>query len=273
MCGALYQPFPMGSAAGAQIWRYSPAFRRPRHFHSEPELNFVAAGTAQFGVGEGHVTARAGDLVWWLPGQDHELTKATADLDMFVVGLTPHLSERVLGLASGAAHGRSLLTHLPPDVAPRMFERCASLLVIRDVPAIEQHVGDLWRDAHACRFQGDVMHPLTRRAVRLLMDGGDVRRDDVSAELADPGDVSRHFHRDVQLTFATYRSRLRLLRFIVEVDGQRGNLLEAALASGFGSYSQCHRSFVSTFGCTPRAFFAGPTRSAMSAAYAPFQTP
>jgi AraC-like DNA-binding protein len=57
------------------------------------------------------------------------------------------------------------------------------------------------------------------------------------------------------LTLAAYRTQLRLLRFIRAVDEGADNLLAASMAAGFGSYSQCHRSFLKTLGCTPRAFF------------------
>ena len=40
----LYQPFPMPGAARAHIWHHVPETRRPRHFHSEPELNLVTGG-------------------------------------------------------------------------------------------------------------------------------------------------------------------------------------------------------------------------------------
>jgi AraC-like DNA-binding protein len=269
---ALYQPFPMASIARGQVWRYSPEYRRPRHFHAEPEINIVSAGSATFGVGESTMNVRAGDLLWWLPGQDHELIEASLDFDLFVVGFTPALSARVLGSMTAEAHCGAVLTHLAADATKRLVARCAGLLTVADIPAIEQRAGDLWHEAHALRRAGrglEDMHALTRRALRSLLERGDVRRSDVSLAGADPGDVSRHFRRNVKLTLTAYRRRLRLLRFIEEMDRRPRSLLAAAHAAGFGSYSQCHRSFQSILGCTPRAFFAGPTRDAMSATFEP----
>jgi AraC-like DNA-binding protein len=57
------------------------------------------------------------------------------------------------------------------------------------------------------------------------------------------------------MTFVRYRTRLRLLRFIELGQERRGNLTAAAIAAGFGSYSQCHRAFQQQLGCSPRAFF------------------
>jgi len=57
------------------------------------------------------------------------------------------------------------------------------------------------------------------------------------------------------------RNRLRLERFFAEVDQGGNNLLEAALAAGFGSYSQFHRVFRELIGTTPRDHLLGPGRS------------
>jgi AraC-like DNA-binding protein len=269
MAAALYQPFPMAGAVGGQVWRYSPEYRRPRHFHVEPELNIVAAGSATFGIGEGKITAHAGDLLWWLPGQDHELIEATEDFDLFVIGLTQALSARVLGAAAAAAHCAPVLSRLSPRAANRILDRCAGLQTITDPSAVEARVGDLWQEAHAARLPGPGMHALTRRVVLSLLGHRNVRRSDVSFAGADPSDVSRYFHRNMKLTFTAYRNRLRLLRFIEEMDSHSPSLLAAAHAAGFGSYSQCHRAFYSVLGCAPRAFFAGPARDAMSDAFEP----
>jgi AraC-like DNA-binding protein len=266
---ALYQPFPMAGAARGQVWRYSPAYRRPRHFHAEPELNVVSAGSARFGVGEGTITACAGDLLWWLPGQDHELLDATEDFDLFVIGLTPELSARVLGSGAPAAHCAPLQSPLSREAATRIYDRCAGLERLADVSAVETRVGDLWQEAHAARLPVPTMHALTRRMVLSLLEHRDMRRSDVAWAGADPSDVSRYFRRNVKLRLTAYRNRLRLLRFIEEVDRRPSSLPTAAFASGFGSYSQCHRSFCSILGCSPRMFFAGPVRDAMSAAFEP----
>ena len=97
MTDPLYQPFPMGGVARAQIWRHAPRYRRPRHFHPEPELNLVVAGSATFAAGESELAVSAGDLLWWAPGQDHGLLACSSDLDLFVIGASPELSDRLLG--------------------------------------------------------------------------------------------------------------------------------------------------------------------------------
>ncbi len=87
MGDALYQPFPMAGRTRGQIWAYAPQYRRPRHFHPEPELNLIAAGVGIFGAGGSVFSVSAGDLLWWLPGQDHVLVDASPDFELVVVGL------------------------------------------------------------------------------------------------------------------------------------------------------------------------------------------
>ncbi len=92
---ALFQPFPMLPRRAAQCWRHQPAYRRPRHFHEEPELNLVLKGRARLGVGDGSIELRAGELLLFEPGQDHELLEASPDLDLVVMALRPELAVRV----------------------------------------------------------------------------------------------------------------------------------------------------------------------------------
>src|SRR3954463_10187106 len=77
--GPIYQSFPMAGQKRAQVWAYAAQYRRPRHFHAEPELNLVVAGRAMFGVGDSTVQVGAGELLSFLPGQDHALLEASPD--------------------------------------------------------------------------------------------------------------------------------------------------------------------------------------------------
>ena len=135
---------------------------------------------------------------------------------------------------------------------------------------MERHVGDLWRDAVAAPERCASQHVLTRRTLDGLFREPDLGRLELaSAAHCDPSDVSRHFRRDTGLTLTTYRTRLRLLRFISAVEQGTPSLLSAAGSAGFGSYSQCHRAFYSTLGCSPRAFFRTPLGELMKSGFAP----
>ncbi len=255
----------------AQIWRYAPAHRRPRHFHSEPELNLIVAGSGIFGAGEAVLRVSAGDLLCWPPGQDHELIEASPDFDLFVAGLTPELSERVLGKDSRAALAGPSRLRLAPSALARFRSMCAVPLPGQSPSAAEAHVAEFWREAHALRLRAGVPHALGPRALSSLLERPELGRNAVALlSRADPSEVSRHFHQHTGVTLTRYRTRLRLLGFIQKVDAGRGTLLAAALDAGFGSYSQCHRAFLRTLGCTPRAFFGTDLRRHIEDAVSPW---
>lgn len=268
---ALYQPFPIATDARGHIWRHAPATRRPRHFHAEPELNLVTGGTATFGMGEKVLPVAEGDLLWWPPGQDHVLLDASPDFDLFVIGVTADFSARVLDGSPEVGCVGPIQIRLGAEELASIKAACLAPGSSRDVPAIEARIGEVWRQAHALRRTANTMHVVTRRTMVSLYQRPDLPRSDVAQLVrAYPTEVSRYFREDMGTALCTFRSRLRLLRFIEAVDRGTSNLLAAALNAGFGSYSQCHRVFRQTFGCTPRLFFETSLRDQMQDAFAPW---
>jgi AraC-like DNA-binding protein len=67
-----------------------------------------------------------------------------------------------------------------------------------------------------------------------------------------PRSFAKHFRRQVGASLVDYRNRIRVERFLGLVERGGGNLLEAALDAGFGSYAQFHRVFRQLLGVTPR---------------------
>jgi AraC-like DNA-binding protein len=268
---ALYQPFPIPGAARGHVWHHVPETRRPRHFHAEPELNLIAAGRAVFGYGEATISVSAGDLLWWPPGQDHVLLDATPALDLYVIGVTPAFSEHVLaGRASGASSGAARL-RLDHGTLARLRTACGAPTAAGDAATVERHVGDLWREAHTLRARIPDHHPLTARALSSLLGRPDLTRGELARLIhGNASEVSRYFHRDIGLTLVAYRTRLRLIRFIQLVEDGGRSFLAAAIDAGFGSYSQCHRSFQQAFDCTPRVFFGTGVSQEMKGRFAPF---
>jgi len=268
---ALYQPFPIATKARAQIWRHAPATRRPRHFHAEPELNLVTAGTATFGMADRVLPVATGDLLWWPPGQDHVLLDASDDFDLFVIGVTADFSMRVLGDTPDVACVGPIQICLTSAALAEITATCVAPGSASDIAAIERKVGDLWKQAHTLRRNGNSLHVVTRRTMVSLYQDPELPRSEVAQLVgAYPTEVSRTFREDMGTTLCNFRSRLRLLRFIQAVDGGAPNLLAAALGAGFGSYSQCHRIFQQTFGCPPRLFFETSLRDEMRNAFAPW---
>ncbi len=272
MSEALYQPFPIATKARGQIWHHAPATRRPRHFHAEPELNLVTRGTGAFAMGEKVLPVAAGDLLWWPPGQDHVLADASPDFDLFVVGVTADFSLRVLSGTPDVGCVGPIQTRLASATLAEIEAACVASSGATDIPAIEHRVGDLWRRAHALRRAAQSMHVVTRRTMVSLYERPELARSDVARLVrAYPTEISRCFHGEMGVTLSAFRSRLRLLRFIQAVDDGAESLLAAALGAGFGSYSQCHRIFQRTLGCTPRLFFQSSLREQMQDAVAPWE--
>ena len=59
------------------------------------------------------------------------------------------------------------------------------------------------------------------------------------------------------------QNRLRVERFLARVDRGGGNLLEAALEAGFGSYAQFHRVFRRMLGVNPHEYVTGRDHDAL----------
>jgi transcriptional regulator GlxA family with amidase domain len=224
-----------------------------------------------FGYGEATVSVSAGDLLWWPPGQDHVLLDATPDLDLYVIGVTPAFSEHVLGDRASGASGGAARLRLDHGALTSLRAASAVQVAAADPAAVERHVGDLWRDAHALRARIPDHHPLTMRALSSLLGRPDLKRSELARLIhGNESEVSRYFHRDIGLTLVAYRTRLRLLRFIELVEAGGRSFLAAAIEAGFGSYSQCHRVFRQAFACTPRLFFGTGVSEEMKGRFAPF---
>jgi AraC-like DNA-binding protein len=69
--------------------------------------------------------------------------------------------------------------------------------------------------------------------------------------------LTHAFKEQVGVSLTEYRNRLRLERFLLLVERGGGNLLQAALDAGFGSYAQFHRVFRAMLGATPKEYLTG----------------
>ncbi len=267
---ALYQRFLPDERVDAYVWKYAQSIggRRPRHFHREPEVNLIVAGSATFALGERVVSASRGDLLAFPSGQEHALLEASPDLYLYAIGLDARHSAFVLGAGSDVT--APLHVRLEASELERVEERAQAIVDRSDA----QELGaELWQRIHwlgrrALDRANHRPHVLTRRAVELMLVNPELGLEHVAGALrTQPSEVSRHFHRDMGTTLVRYRTRLRLLELIRVVDASEHDLMSAASAAGFGSYSQCHRAFQAELGCTPRGFFATGVRESMQRAY------
>ncbi len=250
-----------GSIADAYVWKFSLEHRgrRPRHFHAEPELNLVVSGWAEFGVGEAVVKVSQGELIGFPAGQDHVLLSTSSDVFLFAVGMKPMFAAEVL---NGPAGETAVPLHLrvPPQELAALTRRTEQAV---ERAGVEQTCAELWQQVHwlagrCSHSKTGPIHALTKRALQAVSESPELGLEALArGARANPSEVSRYFHRDLGMTFVRFRTRLRLLRFIELVEQRRGNLASAAMAAGFGSYSQCHRAFQAELGCSPRAYFKG----------------
>jgi AraC-like DNA-binding protein len=260
--GALFQPFPMPPGRAAQVWRHQPAYRRPRHFHEEPEVNAVVRGTARLGIGDRTLELGAGELILLEPGQDHVLLEASADLELFVVALRPALAERVRGRRARMLRDKILLSQ--SEIAG-LRERALAVGELSDAGAVERVLGDLFAGlgSRPC-----TSHVSSRRAIDQLRATPGISAAELARRLRTaPAQVSRQFHRDLGVTLVEFRARLRLMHFVRLVD-EGATLSMAAFEAEFGSYAQFHRAFQRALGCSPSEYFRG-ARSAVEAATEP----
>lgn len=254
----------------AQIWAYAPRYRRPRHFHAEPELNLVVRGRAVFGLGERWLTVQAGEFLTFAPGQDHVLQWGSKDLVLFAVGLRKDYLAKTVGDAS-------LALSQPVRLETRQFEAIVRLAERNAEQASEEaHVAELWDTVNVAfrRVEPQLVrhHVVTRRALAALSKDPGLDRSDLAKVLSFcPTELSRHFHADMGMTLVQYRTRLRLLDVIQSVDDRSLNLTAASVAAGFGSYSQCHRQFTKVLGVAPQLFFRHDYRARLEQAFCPLE--
>jgi AraC-like DNA-binding protein len=248
---ALFQPFPMLPARRAQVWRHQPSFRRPRHFHDEPEINLVVAGCCAIGAGDRTLRLSAGEVVVFQPGQDHELIDSSADLELFVLALDPQLTERAVGFRALASCRTAPLAAADPVQAAHTL---ASLGDVSDRDAVEARLADFFAQSVE-RARGG--HVLSRRALESARREPSLPEAELARRLATaPSRLSRRFHEEIGVTLVEYRARRKLIRFVELADAGHP-LSRAALEADFGSYGQCHRVFRRALGCSPLAYFRG----------------
>lgn len=267
---ALYQRFLPDGATRAFVWKYSPLIggRRPRHFHGEPEVNLIIRGSAKFATGKRFIHASEGELLAFPAGQDHVLLESSPDLYLYALGLDRAYSADVLGNPREPVV--PLHARLDASELALVTDKVAAIVDRKDAA---QSAAELWQRVHwlgrrATPHASRRVHVLTRRALQLLAATPQLSLQTLADGVqAHPSEISRHFHEDLGITLVRYRMRLRLLHVIDLVDAGEHDLMTAACAAGFGSYSQCHRTFHSELGCAPRRFFCSEWRQQMQLTY------
>jgi AraC-like DNA-binding protein len=110
----------------------------------------------------------------------------------------------------------------------------------------------LWSPAEAPSEQ--TVHPAVLRAARILREDSETNSLDAVARRCglSADRLARLFGAQMGLSFSEFRNRARVERFLqIYGTGRRYSLTEAALQSGFGSYSQFQRVFKQHCGRSP----------------------
>jgi len=251
---SIFQPYPTLPGLRAQAWNYQPEYRRPRHFHEEPEINLVTKGRGTIEVGERKIVMEAGSLVWLPPGLDHYLANASDDFELVTIGFKPSLIQNLAREHSINASFARGWQRLDAAEAARLRAIIGDIHAATDSQSIECRSMQVLRTL--LELSSSAVPRVGHRAASLIVTKPTTSRDCLAHTLGiNRGDVSRHFHRDHGVTLRQYRNVLRTLDFL-RLSANGSNLARAAVEAGFGSYSQCHRVFRSLLGISPREFVA-----------------
>ncbi|MBN2194179.1 MAG: AraC family transcriptional regulator [Polyangiaceae bacterium] len=210
---------------------------------------------------EAHARSLAG-LGRWLVLEDAPLT-TQLDNETRVIGygwiaLTPIRSARG---ALGLMFNDTALSGAPLEEAKQMQAAVFCSLLGNIVDLRRQDAESVpWKPLLATlpSFAHDSPNGLAVAVVQALHDDVTLDGAALARKVAvSAGKLARDFKAEMGVSLVEYRNRLRLERFLSLVDRGGGNLLEAALDAGFGSYAQFHRVFRSMLGTTPREYLTG----------------
>lgn len=130
--------------------------------------------------------------------------------------------------------------------------------IVEDV----RHGGEAlpWRSllAGLPRVGEDDRDSLVLSVVRALHQDPSLSGRDLAKRFAVSSSKLTHiFREEMGISLVEYKNRLRLERFLTLVAPEGGNLMQAAMDAGFGSYAQFHRVFRELLGATPREYIMG----------------
>lgn len=268
----------------------NPPVLRP-HCHAELELNLVVEGEITYVHENQCNTFPKRSLLWLFPEQVHQLVDRTSNAAYYVAVFTPRMleetcsQERYAQLKSSKLSDSGILnTVLKPEEFDRMVKQMEELIedgLDPDLLNREAGFGQTpdFRFAHndpdwlnaglrhlllkAWRLQSGrrrggrevSLHPAVRNALEIIGQEGDERDlADIAAEVGVSSSyLSRTFKQEVGVSLIRYRNSIRLGRFW-KIYRRKGcdSVLEAAMAAGFGSYSQFYRVYTDAYGQGPR---------------------
>lgn len=165
------------------------------------------------------------------------------------LAITPLVSE---GELVGVLYNDTAFSHAPIDLGKQV--RAAVFCSLLAGLIVSRRKGGSARPAQRETERGSVV----RQVQRALNHNPLVSGEQLARELnISAGYLARVFKTEVGVSLVEYRNRLRIERFLRLVERGGGNLYEAAIEAGFGSYAQFHRVFRRQVGTTPREYVTG----------------
>lgn len=263
------------SSRGGWVRRYGGAIQSPMHRahrHDELEANLVLRGWVDYLIGDRRVRFPRQTLGWLLPHEKHRLIQSSPDVQMWIMVFSPALvgeldrddagpPRRWLRIDADAGQGRVVGEHAGE------LDRLCALLSDPAEPAVRHRLGLAWLLSECWRAfsqspgapAGIPLHPAVQAAARWLHDhAAEAEADDLLALARRCGIsrpwLSRLFNEQLGESLTDYRNRQRFYRFrdlLAQPDVD--STTAAALAAGFGSYTQCFRIVRQHTGISPRA--------------------
>ena len=248
------------------------------HWHAQVEVNFVYRGSIDYRM-QGHtVRLAAGDLTLFWGGLPHQVTDVSDDayyvamhlplVHFFRLRLPPGLTHKLI-------HGATLVTAEPDATDSQSFERWAAYMASGIAEKREHAIDELLLRIDRMQFEP---YRLVESAGLAEGESGVVDmqsfhnigsicafisenfREDIDAvDIAGSADIHPKyamsvFKKSTGMTLNEYVNLLRLSYAQAMLLRDRGNVLQVAMESGFGSLSAFNKSFRKISGMSPTDF-------------------
>lgn len=210
---------------------------------------------------EAHHRARTGDARWLLIADAPLVAHEAMESRMLGSGWLAATPVRSLRGPIGTLYNDTALSHTAVD-DNKQAQLCIYASLLGNLVEARRRQ----RHLPFGRAESE-LKPVILQALDALNDNPSLTGERLAAELSlSPGYLARLFKSEVGVSLVEYRNRLRIEGFFRLVENG-GNLLDAALKAGFGSYAQFHRVFRNIVGSTPREYLTtSPHRSKQSEA-------
>lgn len=248
-----------------RIWPCrNPAVMAASHHHAELEINLVVSGRAGYICQRQRYEIGPRSLLFLFPAHEHHLVRSSRNFQMWIAVFRRDFLRRCLPSSSLLLRRNpqgSFCRVASEDDARFLEELARRVARAADADALRGGLACFLHEARGAyeRTAADVdfadLHPAVENAIRLLRQGGGEEGLEELGRQAglSRSHLSRLFHKQVGMTTVRYRNQLRLEAFWrIYGNGERINLLDAALAAGFGSYGQFYRVFREHIGQSPQ---------------------